>query len=345
MPHYNLAFLGFGNVGRALVQLLESKRAELRQRYALEFAFTGVASRRLGWHANPAGFAAADLLSGRLDTQPPGQWRPAGDLAALGDWLAASRAGVLFENTSLNPHTGQPAIDYIRTALERGLHVVTANKGPLVHGFHGLRELAQANGVRFLFEATVMGGAPIFSLFREALPAANLRRFRGILNSTTNLMLTAMEQGATFDQAVKQAQDLGIAETDPSFDVDGWDATVKVSALATVLMGKALPPQAVERDGIRGLTAEQLSAARMLGRPYKLVCQAEKMADGSVRGSVRPEQVPPDDPLAGCDGATSIIVFQMDVIHALTLSELHPDAVTTAYGPLADLVTIARGSL
>jgi homoserine dehydrogenase len=351
MPHYNLAFLGFGNVGRALVQLLESKRAELRQRYALEFAFTGVASRRLGWHANPAGYLAADLLSGRLDTQPPGRSRPAGDRAALADWLATSEAGVLFENTSLNPHTGQPAIDYIHTALERGLHVVTANKGPVVHAYHALRDLAASKGVRFLHEAAVMGGAPIFSLFREALPAANLRRFRGILNSTTNLMLTAMEQGATFDQAVKQAQDLGIAETDPSFDVDGWDATVKVSALATVLMDVPLKPQAVQREGIRGLSVEALSAARMMGRPYKLVCQAEKRPDGTVAASVRPEQVPADDPLAGCDGATStpalaagasVIVFQMDVIHALTLSQLHPDAVTTAYGPLADLIAIAR---
>jgi homoserine dehydrogenase len=190
-----------------------------------------------------------------------------------------------------------------------------------------------------------MGGAPIFSLFREALPAATLMRFRGILNSTTNLMLTEMEHGATFEQAVKKAQDLGIAETDPSFDVDGWDATVKVSALATVLMDYALKPQDIQREGIRGLTPEMLSAARMMGRPYKLVCQAEKRTDGTVAGSVRPEQVPLDDPLAGCEGATSIILFQMDVIHGLTLSELHPDAVTTAYGPLADLVTIARGRI
>jgi homoserine dehydrogenase len=344
MPRFNLAFLGFGNVGRALVQLLESKRAELHAQYDLTFTFTGVASRRLGWHANPAGFAAADLLNGRLETQPAQGAKPGGDPAALGEWLAASQAQVLFENTSLDPHTGQPAIDYIRTALGAGVHVVSANKGPVVHAYHELRDLAASQGVRFLHEAAVMGGAPIFSLFREALPAAKLLRFRGILNSTTNLMLTEMEQGASFDQAVKKAQDLGIAETDPSFDVDGWDAAVKVSALATVLMDHPLKPADVQREGIRGLTAEALSGARMMGRPYKLVCQAQKQADGSVTGSVRPEQVGPDDPLAGCDGATSIIVFQMDVIHALTLSELHPDAVTTAYGPLADLVTIARGS-
>jgi homoserine dehydrogenase len=216
-------------------------------------------------------------------------------------------------------------------------------KARSVHAYHELRDLAASQGLRFLHEAAVMGGAPIFSLFREALPAATLTRVRGILNSTTNLMITEMELGASFDQAVKKAQDMGIAETDPSFDVDGWDATVKVSALATVLMDYPLKPADIQREGIRGLSGEMLATARMMGRPYKLVCQAERRADGSVLGSVRPEQVPLDDPLARCDGATSIITFQMDVIHVLTLSEMHPDAVTTAYGPLADLVAIARG--
>jgi homoserine dehydrogenase len=223
------------------------------------------------------------------------------------------------------------------------MYVVTGSKGPIVHAFHELRDLAVANNVRFLFGATVMGGAPIFSLFREALPAARRQRFRGILNSTTNLILTEMENGSSFEAAIGKAQDLGIAETDPSFHVDGWDATVKVSALATVLMDSPLKPNDIAREGIRGLSMEQVQSARMMGRPYKLVCQAERTLDGTVVGSVRPEQVPNDEPLAGCDGATSIILFQMDVIHGLTLSEIHPDAVTTAYGPLADFVTIAKG--
>jgi len=349
MKNYNLAFLGFGNVGRALVQLLESKRGELRDQYGVEFAFTGVATRRLGWHANASGYAAADLIGDSSAFTAHGASNKAAGpenqtLAELRDWLAASKANVLFENTSMNPHTGQPAIDYIRTALQAGVHVVTANKGPVVHAYHELRDLAAANHVRFLFEAAVMGGTPIFSLFREALPAARLQRFRGILNSTTNLILTEMECDSSFEAAVGKAQDLGIAETDPSFDVDGWDATVKVSALATVLMDYPLKPADIAREGIRGLTTEQVQSAKMMGSRYKLVCQAEKLLDGTVVGSVRPELVRiADDPLAGCDGATSIILFQMDVIHGLTLSEIHPDAVTTAYGPLADFLTIARG--
>lgn len=336
MKSYRLALLGFGNVGRALAGLLASKAAEVRERYGVDYRITGLAARRLGWLADPAGLDVAAVLAGRRPTAP------AWDQGDLGSWLKAAQADVLFENTSMNPQTGQPALDYIRTALESGVDVVTANKGPLVYGYHELRKLADAKGKRFLFEATVMGGTPIFSLFREALPAANLKRFRGILNSTTNLILTEMEAGLSFEQAVKKAQDLGIAETDPSFDVDGWDATVKVSALATVLMDVPLKPEDVQREGIRGLTQETVQAARRAGLPFKLVCRAERAEDGRVTASVRPEQVASDDPLASVNGPNSIVTFEMDTIYGLTISEQNPDAVTTAYGPFADFMTIAR---
>jgi homoserine dehydrogenase len=216
-----------------------------------------------------------------------------------------------------------------------------------VHAYRELRDLAAAKGRRFLFEATVMGGAPIFSLFREALPAANLKRFRGILNSTTNLILTEMEAGLSFEQAVKKAQDHGIAETDPSFDVDGWDAAVKVSALATVLMETPLKPQDVQREGIRGLTQERVQAARQSGRPFKLVCQAGRIeTEGrvAIAASVRPEQVAASDPLASVNGPNSVVTFEMDTLYSLTLSEQNPDAITTAYGPLADFITAVRDS-
>ncbi len=335
---YNLAFIGLGNVGKALIGLLHRKREELRQRYSIQWRITGIASRRLGWLVNPDGFDVEALLAG--------DYRSPLTASDIHPWLKAINAHVLFENSSMNPQTGQPAIDYIKAALELGAHVVTANKGPVVHAYHELRDLAKAKGKHFLFEATVMGGAPIFSLFREALPAANLKRFRGLLNSTTNLIITEMENGLTFDEAVKKAQDLGIAETDPSADVDGWDAAVKVSALATVLMPSAVPvkPQDVNPQGIRSLTPEIVSAARAAGNPYKLVCQAERGDDGTIIASVRPEQVALTDPLASVRGASSIIQFQMDTLYGLILSEQDPDAVTTAYGPLADFITIAKSN-
>ncbi len=331
---YSLALLGFGNVGKALAQLLESKRAEVREKYGIDYKITGIASRRIGWLANPDGFNVDALLAGNYPAP-----LTASDIRY---WLKAARPDVLFENTSLNPQTGQPAIDYLKAGLGHGAHVITANKGPVVHAYHELNALAKAKGKRFLFEAAVMGGAPIFSLFREALPAAHLHRFRGILNSTTNLILTEMENGLTFDQAVKKAQDIGIAETDPSADVDGWDAAVKVSALATVLMEAPVKPQDIKPQGIRHLTGDQMRAARAEGKPYKLVCKAEKV-NGKVTASVRPEQVNADDPLAGINGTSSIVIFEMDTIYGLTLSEIGGDAVTTAYGPLADFITIAKG--
>jgi homoserine dehydrogenase len=335
MHHYHLALLGFGNVGRALGRLLERKRAEIRQRYSATFTITGIASRRLGWLANEHGLDVEAAIAGSLTGT-------AWDQGTLSDWLATTRADVVFENTSMDPQTGQPAIRYLETALTHGAHVITANKGPVVHAYQALTELAARQGKRFLFEAAVMGGAPIFSLFREALPGAQLKRFQGILNSTTNLILSEMEAGQSYEAAVRKAQEVGVAETDPSNDVDGWDAAVKVAALATVLMGVKTTPQDVAPSGIRGLSGEQVQAARAAGRPYKLICSGEKLADGSVRASVAPRQVEAHDPLAYVNGTTSMVTFELDTLYALSVSEKDGDAVTTAYGPLADFLTIVR---
>ena len=191
-------------------------------------------------------------------------------------WLAAARADVLFEATSLNVETGQPAVDHIRAALEHGAHAITANKGPIVHAYRELRDLAAARGKRFLFESTVMDGVPIFSLF-DQLPAIHLQGFHGILNSTTNVILGEMEQGLTFDEALKKAQALGIAETDATHDIDGWDAAVKTAALITVLMDVPVRLEDIEREGIRDLTPQALRNARRDGWPFKLVCRAQRV--------------------------------------------------------------------
>ena len=192
------------------------------------------------------------------------------------DFIHTVPADVLFENSPVNHETGQPAIDHLRAALERGMHAITANKGPVVHAYRELTDLAQAKKRKFFFESTVMDGAPIFSLFRSALPAAQLISFRGILNSTTNLILGRMEDGESFEDAVKYCQQIGLAETDPSGDVDGWDAAIKVAALVTVLMDIPLKPQQVDRTGIRGITPEMIAEAKAEGKRWKLVCTAER---------------------------------------------------------------------
>ena len=155
-------------------------------------------------------------------------------------------------------------------------HAITANKGPIVFAYDELRQLALQQNKRFFFESTVLDGVPIFSLFRESLPAIHLKSIRGILNSTTNVILTGVEQGLTFEESLKKAQDIGIAETDASADIEGWDATVKITALVNVLMGVRLRPADVQRQGIQDLSAEAVRAARAAGLPYKLVCRARR---------------------------------------------------------------------
>jgi len=336
MKTYNLCILGFGNVGRALVSHLQAKTPELQERYGIEWRLTGVATRHMGWIASPAGLDGEALLGGQV---------PAGDTLGSGDeqeWLAAAQADVLFELTSTNPQTGQPAIDHLRAALEHGAHAITANKGALVHAYPELHALAQERGKQFLFEATVMGGAPVFSLFREALPAARLVRFRGLLNSTSNVVIEEIEQGKSFEEAVRKAQELGIAETDPSADVDGWDAALKVCAIATVLMDMPIRLEEVRREGIRGLSAAKVQQARAAGRPFKLVAQVERVDEGVV-ASVQPEQLEPGDPLAAVTGGSMLAHFEMDMIPGLTMTLHVPDTGTvgpevTAYDVMADFI-------
>jgi len=336
---YNLCFLGFGNVNRTLVELLRDREPELRARHGIAFRITGIASRRLGWLADPNGLDPNACLEGALlpaKSQEGNRTPP-----TVEAWLAAARADVLFEATSLNVATGQPAVDHIRAALHHGAHAITANKGPIVHAYRELRDLAAARGRRFLFESTVMDGVPIFSFFGQ-LPVIHLQGFHGILNSTTNVILTEMENGLTFDESLKKAQSLGIAETDATHDIDAWDAAVKTAALIAVLMEVPIRLEEIEREGIRDLSAEAAQAAKEAGRPYKLVCRARKTEKG-IAATVRPEQIPLTDPMSQIAGTSSYIYFETDIFPGLALTEENPGLYATAYGMLADLVRAVTG--
>jgi homoserine dehydrogenase len=340
MKVFRLCLLGFGNVNRALIELLQKKDTELHKRHGIEWKITGVASRRIGWRVNAAGFDVTGLL--RASASDAFAGIRGQECKRYNDWLDAARPDVVFEATSLNVENGQPAIDHIRAALEHGAHAITANKGPIVHAYEELREVAKQRGKQFLFESTVMDGVPIFSLFRNSLPALEVKGFTGILNSTTNVILTGMEGGLTFEDSLAEAQRLGIAETDASYDIDGWDAAVKVAALVNVIMGVRLPPDKVQREGIRGLSGEAVRAARRSGTPYKLMCRARRDKNGSdVNASVRPEQIPLTDPMALVGGTSSIIQFETDIFPGLTLTEENPGLYATAYGMLADFIRVA----
>jgi homoserine dehydrogenase len=334
-----LAFLGFGNVGRALARLLEAKRTSLESDYGVVMRVVGIATGRHGAIVRPEGIdgmQAVEAVEAGRPLTSPGASSPADSPA----FLQALEADVLLESIPVNYQTGQPALGCIEAALERGMHVVSANKGPVVHGYHRLTDLAHRHGVRYLFESAVMDGAPVFSLWREALPAAQLISFRGVLNSTTNLILTQMEQGQLYEQALAHAQSIGVAETDPSGDILGWDAAVKVGALVTVLMDTPLTPDHVARRGIDGLSLDNIQAAAHDGRRWKLICSAERTA-GGIEARVQPELVDAADPLYTVMGTSSAVTFVTDVLPSLTITEGNPGPMTTAYGMLADLVRAA----
>ena len=343
--HYKLVFIGFGNVARSLVRLLERKRNLLKQKYDITYSITGIATGRHGFAVNPNGIDAQQalaLVESGQSINPLSTFEVVDSLAVIENSLA----DVMFENSPVNYDNGQPAIDHAKAALDAGMHVSTANKGTVVHAYQELIALAKSQGKKFMFESTVLGGTPIFSTFREAMPLADLISFKGIINATTNVILSRMEDGESFDDAVKYCQSIGIAETDPSGDVDGWDASIKVAALATVLMNTPLKPQDVERKGIREITPEMVNQAKANGRRWKLVASAERV-ENQIKARVAPELVDSSSPLYGMMGSSTGLTFRTDVLpdYSITVSEregMKGGPEETAYGLFADFVNAVK---
>lgn len=343
---HKLCFIGFGNVARSLVRLFERKRDLLELKCGITYSVTGIATGRHGFAVNPDGIDVGQAL----EKVESGKSVASLSTFQVEDSLSViqhSSASVMFENSPVNYESGQPAIDHVRAALNANMHAITANKGTVVHAYQELKTLAESKGKKFRFESTVLGGSPVFSTFREAMPLAELISFKGIINATTNLILSRMEDGESFDDAVKYCQSIGIAETDPSGDVDGWDAAIKVSALATVLMDSPLKPQDVERKGIREITAEMVKQAKVEKKRWKLVASAEREGE-RVKGRVSPELVDSSSPLYGMMGSSSGLTFTTDVLpnYSVIVSEregMKGGPEETAYGLFADFVGAVRG--
>ncbi|HET7144300.1 MAG TPA: homoserine dehydrogenase [Anaerolineales bacterium] len=343
--NYKLALIGFGNVARALARLLVRKQDLLKSQHDVTFSFTGVATGRHGYAVDPGGLdiqKALELMESGKAISPLSTINVDDSLSVI----QHSSADFMFENSPVNYETGQPAIDHVRAALNAGMHVSTANKGTVVHAFQELTALAKSKNKKFMFESTVLGGTPVFSTFREALPLAELISFKGIINATTNIILSRMEDGETFDAAVKYCQSVGIAESDPSGDVDGWDASIKVAALATVLMNTPLRLQDVDRKGIREITPEMVIQAKAEKKRWKLIASAERVGN-QIKARVAPELVEPTSPLYGMMGSSTGLTFRTDVLpdYSVTVSEregMQGGPVETAYGLFADFVNAVK---
>ena len=329
MGNVRVAFLGYGTVGRALHALLERSRAALAAEHNITFVIVALASRRRGWIASVQGFEGE--LEGGVACED------------VHKWLSTARPDVVFEAIALDPHTGEPALTYLRTALQSGAHAISANKGPVVHGYRALSALAADAGRAYRFESAVMDGAPLFSLVRNCLPLSGLTAVRGVFTSTATVVLEAVERGGSMAEGVAHAQALGIAEADPGYDVDGWDSAVKLCALANVLLHADLRPDDVERTGIGDLTENAIRDARAEGAAWRLVGEVGRATDGTIRARVGPEQLAPSDVLGLVSGTTLVTHFEMAMFPGgLTITSRDPDATTTAYGMLADFVSVCR---
>ncbi len=342
----DILLIGFGNVGRRFARLLAERDDVLRRQHDLTTRIVGISTGRHGSAFSPQGLDLGAMLqaygAGRpLPDDTRGSDSAAGELIAR---LGASDAPlrVMVETTPLAIADGQPALGHIETALEAGCDAVTANKGPVAFAYRRLREHARRAGKSFLFEGAVMDGVPIFNLVRETMPALDIRGFRGIVNSTTNHILSALEDGEAFTPALARMQAEGIAEADPSLDVDGWDAAAKTAALANVLMDADLTPQVVDRTGIGPDSAAHALRARQSGCRLRLVAAASRTADGGVSARVRPEELPGDDLLAQLRGKSNALILQTDLLGDIAIHQLGGDVTMTAYALLSDLVTLRR---
>jgi homoserine dehydrogenase len=336
-----LLLIGFGHVARRFVYLLQELAPELEAR-GIAPVIVGISTLRHGAVFDGAGLDATQVARqvasgdrvGPLSTSPA-----AHDLIAqLGSLGAEVR--VMVETTTLDVRSGEPAISHIRAALAAGAHVISANKGPVAHAYHALASEAAAAGRQFLFEGAVMDGIPIFNLVRTTMPGVKVQGFRGVINSTTNHILTAMERGESFDEALARMQAAGVAEADPSLDIDGWDAAAKVAAMANVWMDARITPQQVRRAGISAGDAPRVSAAMEVGRRVKLVGRATWAGD-RVDASVRLETLDIGDPLGGLDGQANALEIDTDILGRVVITQRDGGLGKTAYALFSDLVQVA----
>jgi homoserine dehydrogenase len=342
-PDLELVFVGFGNVARRAVRLLD----EMRIRLPFRWKSVAIATAH---HGAVRAFDGLDMqaILARLASGAGVGDDPAANTA---EWIAdicAARADVAregrlvcVETTVLDIRAGEPATSHVRAAIDGGAHVVSANKGPAAFAYRELAELAHARSRRFLFEGAVMDGIPILNLVRETLPGVTIEGFRGVINSTTNHILTALEQGEPFDAALARMQAEGIAEADPTLDVDGWDAAAKTAVLMNVWMDARVTPHDIEREGIRGVSGDEVRAAVQRGERLRLVASADRRS-GVARGRVRLERVPAEDPLGSLEGQQNAILLRTDVLGEIGILQRDGGLTQTAYAIVSDVAAIAR---
>ncbi len=337
---HTLALVGFGVVGHGLVELLREKRDALRERYGFEYDVVAVTDLLQGSVYDPAGLDLGLLLSGSgdrpLDSYPGGEH----GMDAIAT-IERTESSIVVEVSYTDIETGEPAYTHFKTALEAGKHVVTTNKGPVTLYLDELEALARERNVQLRYEGTVLSGTPCLNLAALCLPGSEITQIRGIVNGTTNFILTEMEHGMDYADALAKAQELGYAEAKPDADVEGWDAVAKVVIMSRSLMGLPVRVADVRREGITGVSRHDVEAALAGRRRYKLLA-AVKRNEGGFTASVEPRKVPLDDPLASVMGPVNAVTFVTDTLGDVTVVGPGAGKRETGYSLLADLLEIHR---
>ncbi len=343
---YKLGLIGCGTVGQGLLEILESKREHLRDAYDFEVRLVAVSDKLKGSLLVPEGIDIPKLLALLAEGKPVSDYA-AGRKATVEvvdplDMIEKSDADIIAELSYTDIKTGEPATSYIRKALRMGKHVVTSNKGPAALHYKDLYELARQNGLEFRIEGTVMSGTPVFHLFESGLAGNGIREIRGILNGTTNFILSKMEQdGMEYADALALAQKLGYAEADPTADVEGFDALAKVVILSNVLLGGSIGTGDVARTGISAISRADVLAAKAQGFRYKLIGRTA-LVGGKIEASVAPVKLPLSDPLAGVMGAHNALTFDTDLMGKVTIQGAGAGKIETGYSILSDMLAIHR---
>lgn len=347
-PVRTLRFLltGVGNVGRPLLEMIHERAALLRERYRLELRPVGLADSG-GAAVDPRGLDLGAVLEAKRARRSvatlPGVGRPGMSGLAL---VREVEADLLLESTPTNLTDAQPGLDIVREALRRGLPCVLASKGPLVLAFQELAALSdwESPGRPALrFSGAVCGAMPTVNVGRRDLALGTLGLMEGVLNSTSHLMLCRMGEGLTYEAALKEAQEIGIAEPDPTLDVDGWDAANKLVILANAVLRVPTVLRDVTVTGMRGVTRAELDAARARGGQVLLLARAEPKDGGRWELSVRPTVVGAEHPLGRLGAREMGLVYHSDIHGKLTLISGEQGAWGASAAMLRDVLDLARG--
>jgi homoserine dehydrogenase len=317
------------------LELLDGRAGYIDEKYGVRFEVIFATDVMRGTAFSKDGLAPGALLS---SLERGGSL---GAPAELGNLLSVAGIDILCEATPTNYATGEPGMSILRAALSSGVSAVTSSKGALALDMAGLKRLAAENGASLRFESSVMSGTPLISLVRGPLAGCEVTRAEGILNGTTNYILTQMESGMDYGTALEDAQRLGYAEADPTGDVEGFDAAVKVCIMAAEFFGAPIRLDEVSREGITGVTRKAIYDARSSGGRIKLIAGVRREG-GEVRGYVSPKTVGMDNPLASVAGATNAVNITTDNLGVITMVGPGAGKKETAQGLMSDMLDIAR---